>query len=335
VPKPEGAAEIGDYLVVDMVTRDGERELSNHKEITICVDPRLAMKDAIARNFGKQVKGVKGGEQRTIDITLLDSVADESLRGKTVKAILDVKEIKSMRLPELTHEYLENFGVKTEEQLRERIRVLLDRRLQMQQRQAARQQVLGQIAAAATWELPRELLQRQARSAFNRKIMEMQQAGMSENDIRAQVRLLEQDVLRNTELALKEHFVLQKIAEVEKLDINEDDLNDEIDRIAAQNDESPRRVRARLEKDDLMEALATELIESKALSLILESAEYEDVPLDAEEGDVGMMEQQAVPGEMKDPTEAPPEAQAPPPEPESPPTPAAEEKPAVEKSSQT
>jgi trigger factor len=126
--------------------------------------------------------------------------------------------------------------------------------------------------------------------------------------------------LKSTALALKEHFVLQKIAEVEKLDIDEQDIDDEIERIAMQNEESPRRVRARLEKDDLMEALATEIIERKALDLILESAEYQDVPLETGEGALGMMEEQAVHGEMRDSTAAPPE--------ETEKQPAAEQKPA-------
>jgi trigger factor len=110
----------------------------------------------------------------------------------------------------------------------------------------------------------------------------------------------------NTETELKEHFVLQKIAEVEKIDFNEDDLDDEIERIAIQNDESPRRVRARLEKEDLMEALATEIIERKALDLVLDSAEYEEVSMDREEGAVATVEEQAVPGKLQDPTAEPP-----------------------------
>src|SRR5205807_3744098 len=171
--------------------------------------------------------------------------------------------------------------------------------------------VLTEIAAASSWDLPEDLLQRQARRAFNRRVMEMQSAGMSEDEIRGQVRLLQQDTLRSTALALKEHFVLQKIAEVEKLDIDQDDIDDEIERIAVQNDESPRRVRARLEKDDLLEALATEIVERKALDLILETAEYEDVPLEKEEGAVATVEEQAVPGKMHDPTAEPPaEAEA-------------------------
>jgi trigger factor len=133
----------------------------------------------------------------------------------------------------------------------------------------------------------------------------MRNSGMTEEEIRGRERLLQQDALRSTALALKEHFVLQKVAEVEKIDINDDDLNDEIERIAAREDESPRRIRARLEKDDLLDALAAELVERKALDLILQHAEYEDVPLvgEAEEG-VATVEEQAVPGEMHDQTAA-------------------------------
>ncbi len=52
-----------------------------------------------------------------------------------------------------------------------------------------------------------------------------------------------------------------------------------------------------------METLAAEIVERKALDLILESAEYEDVPLDKPEATaVAEVEEQAVPGEMIDPT---------------------------------
>jgi trigger factor len=308
VPK-EGKAELGDYLIADLTTSVGDRALGSNKEVTIRIDPRLLLKDGVADRFGEAVKGAKSGDTRKFDIRLLDSVADPNMRGQTVQATLEIKEVKKMRLPEFTEEFLHPFGVRTPEQLRERVRVLMDRRQEYQQRQSARQQVLAQIAAASTWDLPQDLLQRQARRALNRRAVEMQSAGMPEEEIRGRLRLLQRDILKTTEAELKEHFVLQKIAEVEKLDIDEDDIDDEIERIAVQNDESPRRVRARLEKDDLMEALATEIVERKALDLILDSAEYEDVREDQDEGAVTTVEEQVVPGEMRDPT-AEPEAEA-------------------------
>src|SRR5262249_13952634 len=149
------------------------------------------------------------------------------------------------------------------------------------------------------------------RRAFNRRIMEMQASGMSDEEIRGRQRVLEQDVVQSTALALKEHFVLQKIAEVEEIEVDEDEINSEIARIADQNNESPRRLRARLEKEDMNESLAIEIVERKVLDLILQNAEYEDVPIGKPQEDVvGTVEEQAVPGEMHDPTEAPPEEKA-------------------------
>lgn len=315
VPK-EGAdatAEVGDYLIGDLNIKHGDKEMREVKEVKIRIEPRLIFKDGVAEKFAEQVQGAKAGDKKTVDVALSDSVADPNLKGQTVQAIFDVKDVKTLRLPEMTHELMHEFGVHSPEQLRELIRVVLDRRLQYQQRQSARVQILEQVGAASQWDLPQDLLLRQARSAYNRKIMEMRSSGISDEEITARSRMLQQDVIQNTAVALKEHFVMQKIAETEKIDINEDDINDEVERIAAQYDEPPRRVRARLERDDMMEALAAEIIERKALDLILDGAEYEDVPLDkAEEKSTATatVEEQAIPGEMQDPTAVPPQAEA-------------------------
>jgi len=156
-------------------------------------------------------------------------------------------------MPELTHEFLHHFGGPLGEQFKELIRVVLKRRLEYLQRQSARQQSWSILPTTANWDLPQDLLQRQARRAMHRRIMEMRSGSLSETEISGRLRLLQQDILQSTALALKEHFVLQKIAEVEKLDIDDDDIDAEIDRLA----ETTRRFAAprpaRLEKEDMME----------------------------------------------------------------------------------
>src|SRR5207237_8736553 len=104
--------------------------------------------------------------------TMCTTVADESLRGNTVQATFDVKDVKTLRMPELTHEFLHHFGVHSEEQFKELIRVVLKRRLEYLQRQSARQQIMEHIATTANWDLPQDLLQRQARRAMHRSIRE-------------------------------------------------------------------------------------------------------------------------------------------------------------------
>ena len=116
--------------------------------------------------------------------------------------------------------------------------------------------------------------------------------------------VLRQNVLQSTAVSLMEHFVLQKIAETEKIEIEDADIDAEVARIAAQSGESPRKVRAQLERDELLESVATDLLERRALDVVLNNAQYEEFEIKPEEaeGEVATVEAQAVPGEMVEPT---------------------------------
>jgi trigger factor len=309
VPKPDGQAEIGDVLIADVTIAHGGQVISSSKETQIRVEKQLAFRDGIARKFAEQIVGVRAGESRVVDIELSGQVAEPRLRGQTVQATFAVQDVKTIRMPELTHEFLHTFGVHDVEQFRELLGVVLERRLAHEQRQFVRSQVLQQISSASQLELPRDLLARQARRTLLRKAMEMRADGIPESEIESRLRVVQQDLIAVTAMTLKEQFVLQKIAEVEKIDVDDDDLNAEIERIADQTNESPRRVRARLEREEALDALAAEILERKALEIILESAEYEDVPLtEADRApSVATVETQAIPGQMHDPTVLPPE----------------------------
>ena len=309
VPKDgnPAAVELDDYVTADVVITFGDKELNKLSEVRFKVEKQLALSDGIAEDFGEKLSGAKEGDQRTVDITLSQELGSDVLRGRKVQAAFTVKDIKTTRPPELTRDLLEGvFSVSTPEAFDELVKTVLERRLEYTQRQEARKQVLERIAAASSWDLPQDLLRRQARRTLQRRVMEMKNTGMSDQQIAGRQRVLEQDVISSTANALKEHFVLQKVAEVEKLEVADDEIDVEIDRIADQSGESARRVRARMEKEDMMEALATDLLERKALDLILSGATFEDYPLNAEEHaeETATVSAQAAPG-----AEAPPPAE--------------------------
>ncbi len=314
IPKADGKATLGDLIVAELVITDGDQEVNRLAEQNYRVEKRLVFKDAIAEKFAEQVEGARAGDVKTVDLDLSTTSADPALAGKHLKGHFHVKDVKTLRLPELTPEFLlDSFAVDNEAQLDELILGMLNRRLEYLQRRSAREQVVEKIAASAQWELPEDLLRRQARKSLMRRVMEMRADGIAEEEIQKRQRMLQQDILASTAVALKEHFVLQKIAEEEKIDLSDDEINDEIERLAAQSEETPRRLRARLEREDLLDSLAAEMIERKTLDLILDSAEYEDLPLDAAAdelaGDVEAVETQTVPGEMPDPLAQPPAAE--------------------------
>lgn len=117
---------------------------------------------------------------------------------------------------------------------------------------------------------------------MRRELLEMEQAGYTPEDIRARENELRQNAISTTRKALKEHFVLDRIATDEKLEVTPEDMETEIHMMAIQRGENPRRIRARLEKQGLMENLAAQILERKAIDIVLDSATYEDEPAPAD-----------------------------------------------------
>ena len=104
--------------------------------------------------------------------------------------------------------------------------------------------------------------------------------------------------------AVEEHFILERIAEEEEVDAVEQDYEDEIRLIASQSNESPRRVRARLDKSGSMDVLRNQIVERKIIERILEHATFKETPYDFHRTDEEAIDHAAGGGEHSDIPEA-------------------------------
>jgi trigger factor len=275
----EGPAEPGDVVVVDIeFTYRGEllRRLS---DVAVELKPRLQFPDGEISGFDQLMAGATVGTQRRVTVTISPEAESLEMRNEPVDALLTVKEVKLRRLPTVDARFLERIGVESEDELRDQISNALHRQVAFEQRQSARRQVLEKITESAHWELPESLVRKQVENALRREILEMQQAGFTTQEILARENQIRQRSISTTRQALKEHFVLDKIATKENIEATEVDLEAEIQMMALQRGENPRRVRARLVKSGVIENLAAQIRERKAIDFILKSAEYENVPM--------------------------------------------------------
>ncbi len=280
----EGAAEAGDYVSTSLTfTHDG-KTLSTAPEELIRIRPVLSFRDGKIERFDELMRGVRAGETRVGEAELTEDAPNEALRGQKVTATFEVKEVKRMELPELTPEFLHSLGdFASEAELRDAVRDNLRRQLEYERHRRAREQVARALTVAATWDLPPGLLQKQAARELERAVMELRRAGFSEEELRARENELRQHSARTTARALKEHFILERIAEEENIEAEEGDYDDEIRLIAYQSGETARRIRARLEKGGQMDVLRNQIVERKVIERILEDAKFKDVPYEPEE----------------------------------------------------
>ena len=294
----DGPVTEDDVVIVNVTFKDGDEEVSSLSETSVPVRETLSFADGELAEFDKLVLGQSKGDTASGKATLSETL-DTDNAGKSYDAEVEITGIKRVNLPELTEEFLENVGgFKSEEDLHEVVKGELERQLQYHQQQGLRQQITGALTESASWELPPALLRRQSQRELQRAILEMQSSGFPEEEIRRQINRIQQNLLGSTERALREHFILERIAEENELEATSEDVEREILVIAMQQETSPRRVRARLEKQGDMDALRNQIVERKAIELITSEADIKEVPLEDDSSDNSFPVSHAISGQL-------------------------------------
>ena len=280
----DGEAEENDFIVVNFKSSRDGKVIASGEEVSIQLKPSLSFPDAIIDDFGDSMKGVKAGSKKVLNAKVSADAESEALRGEEVEVEFEVLDVKRQELPELDTEMLATIGgFEDEESVRKAIAGELDRQLIYHQNKSIRQQIGGTLTESADWDLPPDLLRRQANREVERAVMEMRSSGFSEAQIKAYQNDLRQNSMASTEQALKEHFILESIAESEEIEETVADYEQEIQMIAIQHNESPRRIRAQLEKRGQMDSLRNQIIERKVLDLIKEHAKFNDTEFKLED----------------------------------------------------
>jgi trigger factor len=282
----DSEAEAGDRLTLNVTFSDGDNQLSTVENHTVDIKPTLSFNDGNIEGFDELIIGAKAGDHREAKVSISDEVENEDMRGKEVTADFEIVQVRHMELPEMTPAFLDRIGgFEDEEELRDAVRDELERQLEYHQQQAVRKQITAILTKDAKWELPPDMLRRQSRRETERAVLELRSSGFPDDAIRQYQNQLRQNSMASTERALKEHFILERIAESHEIDAEPADYDVEIASIARQSQESPRRVRARLEKRGQMDSLRNQIIERKVIELITDEAEFTDTPFEAEKND--------------------------------------------------
>jgi trigger factor len=280
-------AELGDRLIVTIRFKEGDNLLSTLEEEVVTLAEQLSLSDGICKSFGSDVAGKKEGDVVTTSVELSES-DEEDAADREVVAEVQIVEVQKLEGIELTDEVLEDLGdFENEQELREFIQQSLTRQAEYRTQQAVRQRVAGLLADAVDFELPADLVRRQTQRELQRRVLELRRSGFDDTTIRGIVNALQQNAKASTESALREHFVLEQIAEEESIDAEPQEFEAEIVLIAEQSGQSVRRTRARLEKSGQMDSLRNQIVERKVIDLIVQHAKVteEEVEAESDSGD--------------------------------------------------
>ncbi|MEM9828434.1 MAG: trigger factor [Planctomycetota bacterium] len=279
-------AELGDRLVVNIqFSVDGKR-ISSLEEERITLARTLSFSDAVCEDFGGKLVGVKEDDTREFEVRFSENL-DNEFAGKTATASVEVVEVLKAEQPAMNDDFLRELGdFENEKELHDFVEEQLTRQADYRVQQAVRQSVVELLTNNANFDLPPGVVKRQANRELQRKVLELRRSGFDDDLIRKYVNATQRNITESTKTALREHFILEQIAEDENIDADEAEYEAEMELIASQRDVPVRRVRAQLEREGQMDALRNQIVERKVIELVVANAKVteEKVKTDQDDG---------------------------------------------------
>ena len=267
------AAASGDFVVMDFLgTLDGEPFPGGEGR-----DQMVELGSGrLVPGFEDQLEGASAGDERTVKIAFPDDYGADELAGREAEFAVTVKEIKAKDLPELDDDLAAEAGFDTLDELREDIRERLSETQTTQIDAEFREAALDSAVAAATIDLPDALIDARARELWDQmahtlshqgipKETYLQIAGKSEDEIIA-------DNRESAGRDLRREAVLAAVVEAEGIEASDEELLESLERAAAADSTSPKKLLERLRSSGRIDSLRDELAQRKAIDRIADAA---------------------------------------------------------------
>ena len=282
MPVEDRGVEEGDYLIADVTLSAGEEQVADQADAQLVARAGRIAGVEVA-DFADRVKGMKIGDERTLDVKVPEEHPNPKIAGKDVAVALKLKDVKALQLAEIDGPFLESLGFADEQELLDALREQMVERVNNDVQTAMRRQVQEYLLTNTQMDLPPRLKAAQADRVVNRRAMDLMQRGMQRGQIEQNLEQLKQGAEAEAERELKLFFILGKLGEEHSVEVGDDEVNGQIALAAIQNGQRPESLRQRMEQDGSLANLYVQLREQKTLDELLKSADVEEVEPTAQE----------------------------------------------------
>jgi len=223
--------------------------------------------------------GVRAGDTRSIEVHFPDDYGHAALAGKNTRFDVVVRQVGKPVRAGNEDELAGMIGFDSADALREDVRTRLHREAEEAAYEATRQAAFDALLAANEVEIPEAMIRRDMAEMRKRMTRDMQARGMETSpEMFADARLV--DRMRSTsEENLRIAVLLQAVRREGHIDVGEDDISAEIERLAAEYPEEQREKFAAWisGNKEQMDALKDRLLEKKVVEFIISQAKVKSV----------------------------------------------------------
>jgi len=228
--------------------------------------------------FEDQIVGHNIDDKFDVNVTFPTEYGAEDLAGKDATFKVKLHEIKVRELPEIDDEFAKDVSeFDTLEELKADLKAKALERKQKASEEEMENDLVAQIVESIKGEIPEAMFENRLNQSVEEFAYRLQSQGLdldtylkytgaSMDDFKATFR-------PQAEGQVKFRLALEKIVELEKIEATEDDINEQIEKMAKDYGMEADKIRAAVPTDEISKDLAV----GKAIDLIKESAVITEV----------------------------------------------------------
>ncbi len=250
---------------VDGNPQDGEGQPVHMDDVLIEIGGKNTMPE-----FTDNLRGASAGDERTFEVNYPEDSADKRLAGKKFNYTAKVQAIKQKTLPELNDDFAKSLGeFASLDEVRTRIREGMEQERKHKAEHESKDKLVAELVKRNELEVPESMIDRQVDLRLERGFKALMAQGMKSEDIKkmdfARLRLGQRD---QAVQEVKASLLLEKIADEEKIEVGDEEIDREIEALATQSKQTPEDIRARLTRDGALDRIRNRIRTEKTLDFL-------------------------------------------------------------------
>jgi trigger factor len=282
VDVPERGLETDDFAVIDFAGAiDGKpiAELAPNASKNLQGGKKFWLRltaDNFLPGFVNQIIGQKPNERRTVTVEFPTDFPVPDVAGKRAEYEVTVLEIKQRVLPPLDDAFAAKWMPdKTLTDLRHALEQQIEHEKGHELERARESQVIKFLSERIDFELPPNLLKTETRHALAELVQRNRERGVPDEMLKEK----EEELIRVAGgLAahrLKTNFILHRVAEQEKIQVTQAEVDERIRHQAMHHNVTPEKMRQEIEKQDGMNGLVEQVLLAKTIDFLGSNATIE------------------------------------------------------------
>ena len=259
----------GDFAVVSLdPIEQGDTNLPFQDEVVV----EIGSPDTFEA-FTLNLRGLTSGDQREFEVAYPEDFGDRKLAGRTVRFRAALKGIRRKELPEVNDEFATELGdFKDLAELREELRKALFREQEYLAQQGAKNKLVDLLVEAHDFPVPEAFVERQIERQVEQYLRSLAAQGVDISSVKLDWNKVRESQRERAVKDVKASMLLDRIAEREAIEVTNEEVDREVQRLARSEKEPPAALRRRLEKEGALGRIAGRIRTEKTLNLLFEHA---------------------------------------------------------------